>query len=795
MRKTLINLARWCILAAILALSAGIGSTAQAPLPPLENRPAATILAEIERHSGDTLEVLWDETLNAPRFLAGDLSAGVRTMANGNPEATARAFFSAYRGLYGLRDPDSELRKRASETDDLGITHLRFDQYYQGVPVWGGQLVAHVTGDGRLQAVNGEYYAGIALDTKPTLSFAEAQKRALADVGDETATLRPERSKLVIYTGKGEPTLTWLVNLYSERVLGDWMVFVDARTGNIRHRYNNLNTAQDRRTFTANNSTLLPGTLVCAEADTTCAAGDTDARAAHINAGLVYSYYKTIHNRDSFNNAGATISSTVHYDVKFNNAFWSGRQMVYGDGDGIIFAPLARGLDVVAHELTHAVTEYTAELIYEDQSGALNESMSDIFGTLVEFYATPAQADWLIGEDVYTPGTAGDALRSMADPTQGVYSATLPARGPGQPDHMSIYAALPLWIDGGGVHINSGIPNKAAYLLAQGGTFHAVNVAGVGRSKMERVFYRALTQCLTPASNFAVARACTVQTAKDLFGNGSPEEASTRNAWAAVGVGARASQIQHLFMPAVLRNAADVPAVGIYGRVTLQGDPAPGIALELRLCTLASNGSVSCSVNDTTATDAQGIYKFTGRQATAANQWYYVYYENAPDTTKVALWLSDDISRYAANSARYGGSFEAADVALVSPSSPTTSTLPITFTWNRRSVNPPDLYDWELYRLNFAAVRTFILGLTGNSLTLSGLPTGASFGTTYLWGVGANNADGYAGSYFVRRITFSATSAAALGAASEENILIPRASLLTREAVDQMQYERFVRRP
>ncbi len=794
MKKTFANLIRWSILAAIVALGAGIGSTAQAPNPPTKDRSAAAVLAEIERTSDGALEVLWDETLNAPRFLAGNLSAAV-TAKDGNPEAIARAFFSTYRDLYGLRDPDAELRVRSSQTDELNITHIRFDQYYQGVPVWGGQLMAHITGDGRLQAVNGEYYPNIVLDTRPTLSFAEAQNRALAEIGDEMATLRAERSRLVIYARDGKPTLTWLVNLYSERVLGDWMVFVDARNGSIRHRYNNLDTARDRRTFTANRGTVLPGTLVCAEADTNCAAGDADARAAHINAGLVYSYYKTIHNRDSFNNAGATISSTVHYDVNYNNAFWNGRQMVYGDGDGILFAPLARGLDVVAHELTHAVTQYTADLIYEDQSGALNESMSDIFGTMVEFFATPAQADWLIGEDIYTPGTPGDALRSMADPTQGVYNPTLPARGPGQPDHMSIYAALPLWIDGGGVHINSGIPNKAAYLLAQGGTFYGVNVVGIGRNKMERIFYRALTQCLTPASNFAAARACTIQAAKDLFGSGSPEETSTRNAWAAVGVGARASQTQRLFMPTILRHAADVPPSGIYGRVTFQGEPAPGIALELRLCTLAANGSVGCSVNATTATDRQGIYRFTGRPATADNQWYYIYFENASDASKVALWTSDDITHYAANSTRYGGSFEAADIALISPASPTTSTLPITFTWNRRNVIPPDLYDWELYRVNFTSVRTYILGLTGNSLTLSSLPTGAAFGTRYLWGIGASNAEGYVGSYYVRYITFLASGAAASTGASEEDVLIPRASLLTQEAVDQMQYERFVRQP
>jgi bacillolysin len=179
-------------------------------------------------------------------------------------------------------------------------------------------------------------------------------------------------------------------------------------------------------------------------------------------------------------------------------------------------------LDVVAHELTHAVTDTTADLIYQNESGAINESMSDIFGTLVE-YDTNNNPDWEIGEDIYTPNQGGDALRSMSDPAK--Y---------GDPDHYSVrYTGTQ---DNGGVHINSGIGNKAAYLLSQGGTHYGVKVTGIGTDKTGAIYYRALTQYLTPSSNFSQLRSAAVQSATDLYGAGSAEVASVNAAYNAVGV-------------------------------------------------------------------------------------------------------------------------------------------------------------------------------------------------------------------------------------------------------------------
>ena len=265
-----------------------------------------------------------------------------------------------------------------------------------------------------------------------------------------------------------------------------------------------------------------PGTLWLDADNVLNAAFDAPAVDAHAYAAQTFDYYKNVHGRSSYDGNGAQLISTVHYGRNYNNAFWSGSQMVYGDGDGSTFIPLSGALDVIAHELTHAVTDTTADLVYQNESGAINESMSDIFGTLTEFHFNN-NPDWLIGEDIYTPGTAGDALRSMADPTL-----------QGDPDHYSVrYTGTG---DYGGVHINSGISNKAAYLLSNGGTHYGVSVAGIGNDKTGKIFYRTLTQYLTPNSTFSQYRVASVQAATDLYGASSSEVSSVKAAFTAVGV-------------------------------------------------------------------------------------------------------------------------------------------------------------------------------------------------------------------------------------------------------------------
>jgi Zn-dependent metalloprotease len=281
-------------------------------------------------------------------------------------------------------------------------------------------------------------------------------------------------------------------------------------------------TGEKRRTvFDAEQGTRLPGKLVRGE--TGAPVADAAVNQAFDGAGATYDFYQQILHRNSIDGKGMRIESSVHYAVQFNNAFWNGRQMVYGDGDGKLFLGFTQALDVIAHELTHGVTQHTVPgggLVYEGQSGALNESISDVFGSIVKQWQlkqTPQAADWLIGAGIMSPAV-GKALRSMADPG----NTTLTWSGDDQPGNMSGY------VKDGDVHTNSGIPNHAFYLAA---TRLAVN----SWEKAGPIWYKALS-LLHADSDFADAAKVTVQAAELLYGVGSDEAQAVQGAWREVGV-------------------------------------------------------------------------------------------------------------------------------------------------------------------------------------------------------------------------------------------------------------------
>ncbi|MGD6873805.1 M4 family metallopeptidase [Sutcliffiella horikoshii] len=261
---------------------------------------------------------------------------------------------------------------------------------------------------------------------------------------------------------------------------------------------------------------------------------DPAAVSAHINASKTFDYFKNIHGRNSLDNNGMKLVSTVHIGDKWNNAAWNGKQMLYGDGDGQRMISLSGGLDVIAHEMTHGVIEKTTNLIYENESGAINESIADIFGAFAE--NKTGEGLWLLGEDIWTPGIQGDALRSMSDPGS-VYIGGYTEDGY-YPDHYDKRYLGEL--DRGGVHINSSINNKAAQLITDGGTHYGVTVNGIGKARTEKIFYRALTLYLTPSSGFAEMRQAAIQAARDLHPdrNGAPslEVQAVMAAYDAIGV-------------------------------------------------------------------------------------------------------------------------------------------------------------------------------------------------------------------------------------------------------------------
>jgi Zn-dependent metalloprotease len=307
-------------------------------------------------------------------------------------------------------------------------------------------------------------------------------------------------------------------------------VLVSAKDGSVLNRFTDIHSALNRAVYSGNNTTTLPGTLKRSEGG--AATGDTHVDINYDHLGTTYNCYKVNFNRDSYNNLGAQLRSTVHHSTNYTNAFWNGTQMVYGDSNGTQSAPLGKSLDVTVHELTHAVTGAESKLVYSNESGALNEGMSDIFSAYCESWtlgwATPASV-WMIGDDVWTPATAGDALRYMGNPTQdGSSTDYYPTRYTGTSDN-------------GGVHWNSGIANLAFKLLSTGGSHPrgvtSTVVPAIGVQKAGAIFYKANVDLMTSGTTFAQAKTYTEQAAGTLYGAGSAEQAAVTKAWEAVGVG------------------------------------------------------------------------------------------------------------------------------------------------------------------------------------------------------------------------------------------------------------------
>ncbi|MCX9011622.1 MAG: M4 family metallopeptidase [Candidatus Methanoperedens sp.] len=284
--------------------------------------------------------------------------------------------------------------------------------------------------------------------------------------------------------------------------------------------------AKCTRVYDAKNGQDLPGEEVNDPENSS----DPAVKEAHNGANATYDMYLNAFERNSIDDKGMCILSSVHFDEKYDNAFWDGRQMVYGDGDGELFNRFTISIDVIGHELTHGVTEYEAGLVYYDQPGALNESMSDVFGSLVKqrvLNQTAEEADWLIGEGLFTSKVKGKALRSMKEPGT-AYDDPVLGKDP-QSAHMRDYKRLPRREDSGGVHINSGIPNRAFCITA-------MEIGGHAWEKAGKIWYIALRDRLRYNSGFQAAANKTFQIAGVMFGTGSEEQNAVKKGWTEVGI-------------------------------------------------------------------------------------------------------------------------------------------------------------------------------------------------------------------------------------------------------------------
>ena len=256
---------------------------------------------------------------------------------------------------------------------------------------------------------------------------------------------------------------------------------------------------------------------------------DAAVNEAYDNLGSTYAYYWQVHRRNSIDDRGLSLDAYVHFGEEYDNAMWDGRRMLFGDGDGLVLTHLTRALEVVGHELAHGVTQYTAALAYQEQSGALNESVSDVFGSLVKQFTlqqSAKDADWLIGADCIGSAVKGRALRSMAAPGT-AYTDMLGQKDP-QPAHMRDYVRTTA--DNGGVHVNSGIPNHAFYLIATA-------IGGNAWEKAGRIWYETIRDPrLRPTIGFQTFAATTVKAAVHLYGPASSETAAVHDGWRQVGI-------------------------------------------------------------------------------------------------------------------------------------------------------------------------------------------------------------------------------------------------------------------
>jgi len=475
-----------------------------------------------------------------------------------------------------LRLPEgNSLSKISEKVDELGFIHREYQQYYNNVKVAFSSSKIHAK-DGSIVAMSNNVFRIKDVSVSPKLNNSQALNRALAHVGANTylwenkeeANLANNYKKptgeLVVFPAidniSSSNRLAYKFDIYATAPLYRADVYIDAQTGvfimenkRIHHantpasgsslyngnvsftadsnggQYRLRQTADGNgiQTFDLNNGTNYNNASDITSGSTIFNGSATGVQ-AHFGAEQTHKYFSQNHNRNSYNGSGAVIRSYVSYSSNYVNAFWDGSRMTYGDGDGVNYGPLV-SLDIVGHEIAHGVTEYTANLVYSYESGALNESFSDIFGESIENYAQ-GNNDWLMG-DAIGAGGSGGALRSMSNPN--IYN---------QPDTYlgtNWYSGSG---DNGGVHYNSGVQNFWFYLLSTGGNGtndngDSYSVSAIGMDTAASIAYRNLSVYLNSNSQYDDARAGSIQAAIDLHGAGSAEEIAVTNAWHAVGVG------------------------------------------------------------------------------------------------------------------------------------------------------------------------------------------------------------------------------------------------------------------
>lgn len=503
----------------------------------------------------------------------GVLTAGSPAAHADPAQAKARALGHIERFVgRSLHGADQSYEMRDLVVDPDGTEHARFDRRFKGLRVIGGDLVVSSNAQGGLRDMHLTLRREPRVADKPAFTPAQARQTALSATAGAALSARPE---LVVYARGDLPRLAWDVFLSGSDANGadvEQHLILDAQTGarldgwsdlhtasaagtgrslysgNVALTTNSVSSGYELRdpsrgsTYTINLRNRSSGGSIFTDADNlwgnnTTSDTATAAVDAQYGTAVTWDYYKNVHGRSGIANDGKGAYNRVHYGRNYANAYWSDSCfcMTYGDGDGVNLRPLV-SLDVAGHEMTHGVTSRTANLTYSGESGGLNEATSDIFGTMVEFYAaTPADpGDYLIGEKVMIKAAF---LRSMVKPSSDGYSSDCWYSGVGSLD----------------VHYSSGVANHLFFLLAEGSNSSygssptcragdtrvatgSALLTGIGREAAAKIWYRALTTKMTSNTNYAGARAATIAAASELYGAGSTQAAAVAAAWSAVNV-------------------------------------------------------------------------------------------------------------------------------------------------------------------------------------------------------------------------------------------------------------------
>ena len=530
--------------------------------------------------------IRWRKNNGTPAFISGNVSSTkfITNQKEGSVHEMTLALFTEHRDIFQLDDPASELQVTASYTDHLGKQHLRFQQRYNNVPIWGHDLAVHFNPDGSMYAFNA-HYSPTPRNIESTdirVTKEQAIGKAISGLAERVMIepLNDWARTVLSYNGPSctkyiwseqndrQPHLVWHVEI-RPNFRDCWYYFIDTQSGKILQAYNATNsdgpTTSVATDLNGNNQTLnvyeLSNTYYMLDASRsiwqtnqpdilndpkggllTLDAGGKDlgqntsishvtsnnntwsdrtSVSAHSNVGEVFQYYFGTHNRRGIDGKGSTVISVIHVTQggqPMDNAFWNGAVMAYGDGNSA-FRPLAGSLDVAAHEMTHGVIQHTVGLEYKFQSGALNESLADIFGVMVD------REDWQLGEDVVlTSVFPSGALRDMQDPHNG--GSSINDNG-WQPAHMDEFLNLTINEDNGGVHINSGIPNRACFLMGD----------AIGKDKTEKIYYRLMDAgYLNSQSSFIDMRLAAIRAATDLYNDPSAEVSAVKAAFNGVGI-------------------------------------------------------------------------------------------------------------------------------------------------------------------------------------------------------------------------------------------------------------------